>query len=63
MPVYLVRGTSRDGKQVDEVRMDPSAAFDAVTKLERRGVTDIRMVEVASGREIDLNKFLKNRKQ
>jgi hypothetical protein len=61
--LYLVRGKGPDGKQVDEVRLDLSTAFDAVAKLERRGVMDIRMVEVASGREIDLNKFLKNQKQ
>jgi len=34
-----------------------SAAFDAVAKLERRGVTNIRMVEVRSGREVDLKKL------
>jgi hypothetical protein len=61
--LYLVRGKGPDGKQVDEVRIDLNAAFDAVTKLEGRGVTDIRMVEVTSGREIDLNKLFKSRKQ
>jgi hypothetical protein len=61
--LYLVRGKGPDGKQVDEVCIDLSAAFDAVAKLERRGVTDIRMVEVKSGREIDLNKLCKNREQ
>ena len=60
--LYLVRGWSPDGKQVDMPALSVSAAFDAVAKLERRGVTNIRMVEVRSGREVDLKKLLKDRR-
>jgi hypothetical protein len=63
MTLYLVVGRDPHGMQVEDVVLDARAAFDAVTRFEQRGVTDIRMVEVQSGREIDWRKLRQNQKE
>jgi hypothetical protein len=47
---------------VEDVALHERAAFEAVARFERRGVTNIRMIEVQSGREIDWQRLLKNQK-
>ena len=59
---FVVRGKALDGKKAEVSVIDVTTALHAVAKLERDGVTNVRLVETESGREFDLQSILNVRR-